>query len=309
MSVLKTKSSIALIIGIIVMLLLIPIWYMMLVPSIMASEIEKIDTTTSFEGTVKGELCNLLYGVEKDEEIQINITAHLYVEAVEGDNVILKMDTETMNRTVTGEALSDFDQNLTYVFNKFTRENDPNATDADKPREGYDPLYPSHLKEGENFTTWFDPLNTTATLEFKGIVKEEGITLYRYSGSKTITNVVFQDIFTDCTVSFVRTVLVEPLSGLPVYYENETLCAILARKGRPLRTILYLTYESTDEAKAQGIADAKAAYDGVQLLELYLPTILGVVVIILVTGLAFNIRRLKRKMAPHASKPAKPSSK
>ena len=298
MSALKTKSSIALITGIIILLLLIPIWYIMLAPSIMASEIEKIDSTTSFEGTlgkeeyteflddimaseiekidsttsfegtVKGGLCQILYGVEKDEEIQITITAHLYVEAVDGDNVIVKLDTKMMNRTVTGEALSDFDQNLTYVFNKFTRENDPDATDADKPREGYDPLYPSHLKEGENFTTWFDPLNTTATLEFKGIVKEEGITLYRYSGSKTITNVVFQDIFTDCTVSFVRTVLVEPLSGLPVYYENETLCVMRERAGQPSRLLLYLTYESTAEAKAQGIVDAKTAYDDIQLLEL-----------------------------------------
>lgn len=307
MSVLKNKSSIALITGIIVLLLLIPIWYITLAPSIMASEIEKIDSTTSYEGNIKGEICRLLYGVEKKEEIQITVTVHLYAEAVEGDNVIVKMNTKMVNRTDTEEALSDFDQDLTYVFNKFTRENDPNATAADKPREGYDPVYPSHLKKGENFTTWFDPLNTTGTLEFKGSILEEGITLYRYSGSKTLTNTVFMNMFTDCTVSFARTVLVEPLSGLPVYYENETLCVKLERVGLPSRLLLYLTYESTDESKTQGIADAKAAYDGVQLLELYLPTILGVIATILLIGLAFNIRRLKRKMASSA-KPAKSSS-
>lgn len=308
MSVLKSKSSIALIAIIIILLLLLPIWYIMLVPSIMASEIEKIDSTTTFEGTVKGEICKLLYGVGEDEEIQITITVHLYVEAVKGDNVVVRMDTRMKNRTATGESLSDFDQNLTYVFNKFTRENDPKATEADKPREGYDPLYPLHLEKGENFTTWFDPLNTTGTLEFKESIVEEGLTLYRYSGSKTITNVTFMNIFTECTVSFLRTVLVEPLSGLPAYYENETLCVLRERVGQPSRLLLYLTYESTDEAKDQGMADAKAAYDGIQLLELYLPTILGVVVIVLIIGLAFNVRRLKRKMAPSAHKPAKPSS-
>jgi len=235
---------------------------------IMASEIEKIDLTTSYEGTINGELCLILYGVEADEEIQITITAHLYVEEVQGDNVVVKVDSKMTNRTATGESLPDFDQKLTYVFNKFTRENDPNAPDADKPREGYDPLYPSHLKKGVNFTTWFDALNITGTLEFKESLVEEGVTLYRYSGSKTITNVVFQDLFTDCTLSLTRTVLVEPLSGLPAYTENETLCVMRERVGLPSRLLLYLTYESTAEAKAQGIVDAKTAYDDIQLLEL-----------------------------------------
>ncbi|MDH5690067.1 MAG: DUF3068 domain-containing protein, partial [Candidatus Bathyarchaeota archaeon] len=236
----------------------------------------------------------------------IRIEANAKAIEVKGDNVVVKVDAQ-VTRIDTGETLPDLAQHSTYVFNKFTRENDPNAPDADKPREGYDPLYPLHLKKGENFTTWFDTLNTTATLKFVESVVEDGVTLYRYSGSKKLTDMTFMG-FTDCTLSLTRTVLVEPLSGLPAYTEDETFSFNTTRAGYPSLPIVYLTYESIDEAKAQGIADAKAAYEGIQLLELYLPTILGVVAIMLVIGLAFNVRRLKRKMAPSA-KPAKPSSK
>lgn len=307
MSVLKSKSSIGLIIGIILILLLIPIWYTMLAPSIVASEIEKIDMTTSFKGTLKSDYPTLMVGVTA-EVTPVNITAYLHVEAVKGDNVILKIDVEGTNST--GYVLPDLSQNSTYVLNKFTRENVPDAPEADKNRTGYDPLYPSHLKKGENITAWFDNpfvLNITGTLEFKESIVEEGVTLYKYSGSKEITGVTYT-IFKGLTLNLSRTVLVEPLSGLPAYTENEVLHLYKLESGVE-STIIKLTYGSTNEAKAQGIADAKAAYDGMQLLELYLPMILGVVAIILVIGLAFNVRRLKRKMAPSASKPAKPSPK
>lgn len=225
----------------------------------------------------------------------IQIEAHAKADGVEGDNVIVKVDAE-VTRIDTGENLPDFAQNSTYVFNKFTRENDPDAPDADKSRSGYDPLYPSHLKKGENFTTWFDMLNTTGTLEYVESVVEDGITLYRYSGSETITDVTFMG-FTDSTLSLKRTVLVEPLSGLPAYTEEETFWFNTTRTGYPSLPIVYLTYASTTESKTDGLETAKTSFEGLQLLELFLPTILGVVAVILVIGLAFNIRRLRRKMA------------
>ena len=223
----------------------------------------------------------------------ILIEAYVHAEGVKGDNVIVKVEAE-VTRTDTGETLPDFAQDLTYVFNKFTRKNDPEAPDADKNRTGYDPLYPSHLKKGENITAWFDMLNETATLEFQESVKEEGVTLYRYSGRKTITKPTYMG-FTDCTLSLTRTVLIEPLSGLPAYTENETFCFNVTRAGYPSLPLVYLTYESTDEAKADGLKTAKASYEGLQLLELYLPTILGVITIVLIIVLAFNVRRLRRK--------------
>ena len=238
------------------------------------------------------ELLELLHSVPP---IPIRVEAHAETVGVEGDNVIVKLDAE-MTRTDTGETLPDFAQNLTYVFNKFTRENDPNAPDADKPRSGYDPLYPSHLKKGENITAWFDMLNETATLEFVESVVEDGLTLYRYSGSKTLLDMTFMG-FTDSTLSLTRTVLVEPLSGLPVYTEEETFCFNITRAGYPSLPILYLKYASTAESKIDGLETSKTSYEGLQLLELYLPTIFGVVAIILVIGLAFNMRRLRRKIA------------
>jgi len=239
------------------------------------------------------ELLELLYSVSP-----IRIEAHLETEGVEGQDVIVKIDAE-MTRIDTGETLPDFAQDSTYVFSKFTRKNNPEAPDADKPREGYDPLCSSHLKAGENITAWFDMLNETATLEFKNIAKEEGVTLHRYFGSKTITKSTYMG-FTDCTLSLTRTVLVEPLSGLPAYTENETFSFNITRTGYPSLPIVYLTYESTTEAKTDGLETAKTSYNGIQLLELYIPTVLGLVAITLVVGLVFNVRRLGRKMASQA---------
>jgi len=132
-------------------------------------------------------------------------------------------------------------------------------------------------------------------LEFKDSIVEDGVILYRYSGSKTLTDMTFMG-FTDSTLSFTRTVLVEPLSGLPAYTEEERFCFNTTRAGYPSLPILYLTYKSTAESKTDGLETAKTSFEGLQLLELILPTIFGVVAIILVIGLAFNIRRLERKM-------------
>jgi len=242
--------------------------------------------------------------LHSDPPKQIQIEASAKAIGVKGDNVIVKIDAE-MTRTDTDETLPDFAQNLTYVFNKFTRENDPEATDADKPRSGYDPLYPSHLRKGQNITAWFDTLNTTATLEFVESKVEDGVTLYRYSGTETITNITYMG-FTDSTLSLTRTVLIEPLSGLPAYTENETFCFNTTRAGYPPLPIVYLTYWSTPEAKTDGLETAKMGYEGIQLLELFLPTIFGAVIIILIIGLAFNIRRLERKKTEAKTKPPAP---
>ena len=307
MSVLKRKSSVALIIGIIVILLLIPLWYMMLVPSIIASEMEKIDITTSFEGTFAGRACVTYYGVL---ELPIRIQAHAYVENVRGDNIIVRVDTAIMNITDPDKPnkLEELSYNSTYVINKFTQENVPNAIDADKNRTGYDLLYPSHLKADENITNvWLDMLNTTATLEFVESREEEGLTLYKYFANETIIKEMDMEGFkpgTNFTLMYTKTILIEPLSGVLAYTENETFRLWFTPKPpnpptSELQQIVYpLTYRSTDEAKTQGIADAKTMHDGMQLLELYIPTILGVVVILLVIGLAFNVRRLERKMTP-----------
>lgn len=301
MSVLKRKSSIALIVGILVMVLLIPIWYMMLAPLMITSELEKIDLETSNVGTFGKKGYIGTYSVINRSgvwEIPISITAHAYATKVEGENVTLRIDATTI-REDTGETLpAPFSINSTYVFNKFTLENVKDSPEADKPRQGYDPLYPSHLKAGENISNaWLENLNITATLEFKESILEQGVTLYKYFVNETITKLLWiEDLgeSRNCTLTSTKSILIEPLSGLLAYTENETLNWIITH-GTTKLPFVYLTYRSTAEAKAEGIATAKTAYDALQLLELYIPTILGVIVIILVIVFIFNVRRLKRK--------------
>jgi len=281
-SALKRKSSIALIIGIVVMLLLLPIWRVMLAPSIMISELEKIDLLYVYEGTFK----------ELGYPSPILFEAHLYVEEVKGDDVTLRIDVN-----LTAGRAPGLSRNSTYVFNKFTRENVKDAPEADKPREGYDPLFPSHLKAGEDIPrAWLDNLNTTATLEFKGSVREEGVTLYKYFVNKTIIDLDYYlgppFGYANCSVMSTKTILIEPLSGLWTYTENETFSVIL--NSSPPLELGYLTYKSTADSKAEKLADAKAVYDSIQLLELYIPTILGVIAIVLAIALAFNVRRRAR---------------
>ena len=291
MSALKRKSSIALIIGIIIMLLFIPIWYTILVPSVIVSALEKMDITTSYEGT-----WDFL------SPIPISMKAHVYTEEVKGENVILKFE---VNTTYMNMILSQFSGISTYVLNKFTRENVMDAPEADRPREGYDYFYPLHLKAGEDIpNAWIENLNTTATLEFKESIVEEGVTLYKYFAEKTIAKELYVEGLgmRNVTLTATKAILVEPLSGVWVYTEKETfyLRDVIGQ-------LLYLEYNSTAEAKAQGLADAKAAYDGMQLLELYVPMILGIIIIILTIALAYNVRRLKRKKPPKPN-PQSPAS-
>jgi len=291
MSALKRKSSVALIIGIIMILLLIPTWYMMVAPFMIVSELEKIDLLYVYEGTFK----HLGY------PSSVLFEAYLYVEKVKGDNVTLKIDVNMI------AGLSVLSRNSTYVFNKFTRENVRDAPEADKPREGYDPLFPSHLKADEDILgAWLDNLNTTATLEFKEGVREEGVTLYKYFVEKTITKETDVPDLGILNITFIstKTILIEPLSGLLTYTENETFSQIDSDTGSLL---VYLEFASTTEDKAQKLADAKAVHDSIRLLELYIPTILGVIAIGLTIALAYNVRNLKRKKPPEPA-PQSPAS-
>ena len=285
MSALRRKSSIALIIGIIIMLLLIPIWYVMLAPSIITSELEKIDLLYLYEGILGFEF----------HWMPVSVKAPIYTEEVKGDNIILKME---VNVTHSNATLREFCKNSTYVLNKFTRENVRDAPEADRNRTGYDPLFPSHLKADKDIpNAWLDNLNITGTLRFEGSIVEGGVTLYKYFINETITKEIYiPDIgLRNCTLTSTKTILIEPLSGLWVYTENERFCWMMLPS---MRKYFCLEFNSTAESKAQELANAKAAYDGVQLLELYVPTILGVIAIILTIALLFNVRRLKRKKQP-----------
>ena len=280
-SVLKRRSSVALIIGTIMVLTLIPIWIMVVAPFMVVSELEKIDLLYVYEGTLEfiGHPSPVLF------------EADLYVVKVEVENVTLKIDV----KIITGP--SGLSRNSTYVFNKFTRENVMDAPEADKRREGYDPLFPSHLKADEDIPrAWLDNLNTTANLEFKESVEEEGVTLYKYFVNKTKIDPHYNlgppVGYANVSLTSTKTILIEPLSGFWTYTENETFS--MKRAGAVLST---LTWNSTPESKEEGLAYAKTAHDSMQLLELYIPTILGVVAILLAITLAYNVRRLKRKKA------------
>ena len=220
-----------------------------------------------------------------------------YATKVEGENVTLRTDV-TMIREDYGEKLPDpFSTNLTYVFNKFTLENAKDSPEADKPREGHDPLYPSHLRNGENISNaWLENLNITATLEFKDSIVEQGLTLHKYFVNETLTKLLWIEDLEEsrnCTLTSTKLLVLEPLSGLLAYTETETLDWIITH-GTTKLPFVYLTYRSTDEARSEGIATAKTAHDALQLLELYIPAILGVIALALAIVLVLNLRRLKR---------------
>jgi len=300
LSTLKRKSNVALIVGILIIVLLIPIWYMMLAPSLITSELEKIDLETSYVGTFGNTGYIGTYSIINRSgvwEIPIKINAHAYATKVEGENVTLRTDV-TMIREDYGEKLPDpFSTNLTYVFNKFTLENVEDSPEADKPREGHDPLYPSHLRNGENISNaWLENLNITATLEFKDSIVEQGLTLHKYFVNETLTKLLWIEDLEEsrnCTLTSTKLLVLEPLSGLLAYTETETLDWIITH-GTTKLPFVYLTYRSTDEARSEGIATAKTAHDALQLLELYIPTILGVIALALAIVLILNLRRLKR---------------
>ena len=145
-SVLKRKSSIALITPMIVMILLIPIWYVTLIPTFIGWGFETIDSTTTLEGflgkegymkflnstialgfesinsttTMEGRIGgNGLFSMYQVYKLNMSMVALAYTAGVDGDNIIMKINQTTI-RTDTNETLPDFSSNMTYVFNKFT---------------------------------------------------------------------------------------------------------------------------------------------------------------------------------------------
>jgi len=293
--ILKRRSNLALIIGIVLLLILTASWHLTLAPSIIAGEMEKIDATSTLEGILRP---SILLGLGTGE-IPIQVKVHVYVTGVKGDNIILRMDIN-MTRIDTGEMLPDFSSNSTYVINKFSRENIWGAPEADKNRTGYSILYPMHLKPGQDiFNVWLDQLDVNATLEFKEEIIEEGIKLYKYYVNKTLTKRLWIEKIGErnCILTSTKTILIEPLSGVLAYTENETFSLTISGSewGIPDIPLVYLTYKSTAEDKLKGITEAKNLYDGVQLLELYIPMITEILIITLAICLAFNVLRIKRR--------------
>lgn len=355
---------------------------MMLAPYILRSQVvsqlEKIDSTTTLEGT--------LYLTEYGPQpINVTMKAHAYIEDVKGENIVMKVES-IMTRTdtirlqnttavdlanpvctrwkaisfpdrydarkyhierwkdnnkdgnlgspeqikmwgadgeekknwtrwydvdnmeygatcymaVTNETIPRFSVNMTRVFNKFNRKYVPDAPEADINRTGYGAtLYPSHLKAGENISdVWIGNFNNTETLEYKESIEVEGVTLYKYFLNKTITKIMDIEELggpTNMTLSLTETVLVEPSIGAPTYIENSTFT--VDHTYSEFRFIR-LMYKFSDESRAEGIENAKRAYEGLQLLEVHIPIIFGVIAIILAIGFALNILRLRRKKPP-----------
>lgn len=220
-----------------------------------------------------------------------------------GDNIILSIDSNII-RVDTNETLTDFSGSSTYVFNKLTRENVPDAPEADKPREGYDPFYPSHIKLGEDISNaWLDNLNETGTLEFVRAVEMEDVELYEYFVNKVIITkkVVIPPLYYDnYTLTSTKTVLIEPLSGLPVYTKNETFIIVgnksLSYKGKTWmesKTLVYVTYKD----KEMDLATPRLAHGAMQVLEFDKEVkgwILGAIIVILTVAFIVNTGSLSR---------------
>jgi len=292
----------ALIIGIILVLSLVAVWYITPVPTVsplIVSDLENLDAIGTMEGTAGKEgyfLIRSAYGVW---ELPILIKAHIYTTNVTGDNIILRIDAN-ITRADTNETIPELSGNSTYMLNKLTHENVKDAPEANKPREGYDPFYPPHLKAGEDIpNVWLDNLNDTGTLEFVRAVKIEDVELYEYFLSKTITKklVVSPDLGDypenpgNYTLTSIKNVLIEPLSGLPMYTKNETF--ILAKNPEP--PVVYVTYKD----RAVDLVTARLAHGAMQVLEFDKGVkgwILGAIVVILMVAFIFNTRSLAKKV-------------
>lgn len=297
---LKSRSSTALIIGIIFTLLLIAVWYVTpaaTVSPLLVSDLENLDSIGTMEGTAGKEGYFLIRIVFEDVwEVPILVKAHVYTANVTGDMIVLRIDANVI-RADTNETIPDLSGNSTYVINKLTRENVKDAPEANKPREGYDPFYPSHLKAGEDIpNVWLDNLNETGTLEFVRAVKIEDVELYEYFANKTITKeLVIPDLGDtpekpgNYNLTSTKRVLIEPLSGLPMYTKNETF--ILVKNPAP--PVVYVTYKD----RAVDLVTSRLAHGAMELLEFDKEVkgwILGAIVVILTVAFIFNTRSLYR---------------
>jgi len=210
--------------------------------------------------------------------------------------------------TIANESIIELSGNSTYVFNKLTHENVEDAPEANKPRRGYDPFYPSHIKLGEDIpNAWLDNLNETGTFEFVNATKIEDVELYEYFLNKTITKELVIPDFdkrpANYTLTSTKRVLIEPLSGLPVYTKNETFIMLKQRRGMPENPLklVYLTYKD----KELDLVTPRLAHGAMQLLEFDKEArgwILGAIAVILIVAFIFNTRSLyrARKMLPKA---------
>jgi len=287
------------------MLSLIAVWYVIPAPTVsplIVSDLENLDAVAIMEGTAGKEgylLIQSIYGVW---EVPVRIEAHLNTTNVIGDNIILRIDANVI-KADTNETIPDLSGNSTYVFNKLTRENIEEAPEADKPRRGYNPFYPSHLKLGEDIpNVWLDyPLDMLATLEFVRAVKIEDVKLYEYFVSKTVTKeMVLPGVnYDNYTITTIKTVLIEPLSGIPTYTQEETLMIwgnwFDTTKNATMSTkLIYLTYHD----RAPDLVTARLAHGAMAVLEfdkLMKGLILGAAVVILTITFIFNTRSLTRK--------------
>jgi hypothetical protein len=307
--VLKSKFNIALIIGIIFMLSLIAVWYVTPAPTVsplIVSDLENLNAVSIMEGTAGKEgylLIQSIYGVW---EVPIRIEAHLNTTNVIGDNIILRINA-TVIRSDTNETIPDLSGTSTYVFNKLTHENVWGAPEADKNRTGYDPFYPSHLKAGENITNaWLDNLDETGTLKFVRAVKKEDVELYEYFVNKTVTKkMVLPGVnYDNYTLTSIKTVLIEPLSGIPAYTQEETLIIWgnwfnTDKNATMSNPLIYVTYHD----RAPDLVTARLASGAMGVLEFDKEAkgwILGAAVVILTITFILNTRSLTRKPSPQA---------
>lgn len=217
-----------------------------------------------------------------------------------GDNIILWFDTNII-RTDTNETIADLSGISTYVFNKLTRENVEDAPEASKNRTGFDPFYPSHIKLGENISNiWLDNIDETGTLRFVKTVKEEDVELYEYFLNKTLTKEWdFPGGFYDnYTLTNTKNVLIEPLSGLPVYTKNETVIVVgnwfnTAKNVTESTNLIYLTYRD----KEMDLVTPRLAHGAMEVLEfdkVVKGWILGAIIVILTVAFIFNTGSLWR---------------
>jgi hypothetical protein len=378
LSALKRKSSIALMIGIIVMLVLIPIWYATLVPYILSSEMasnfEHINQIDVMNGYAGGEYIGISVF-----SVPIEMVTHAYTANVSGAKVTIEADTEAFrtdtinlmspwsvnqtnpvgsewlatsaanrfdeytvvnwtdiekngklspndqiemsgsienrsyviktlqysttpgvptNMSVTNETLPRFAGPTTLVIDKYTGAYWPGSG-----KKGYATLYPRNLKPGEAINVWDDELNTTGALEFNASVVEQGVTLFRYTMNQTSTEMMSLDGLgtRNVTLHYTEITYIEPTMGVPTYTQNNTFVIYLTTD--PSYRLIYLSFADSNASITSGIATAKEAYNGTQILDVYLPTALGAVTAILVVGLTVNIIRIRRKNQPKQQQP------
>jgi hypothetical protein len=206
--------------------------------------------------------------------------------------------------SVANESLPRFEGTTTMVVNmntgQYANSYEWNGNEwVATTEQGYATLYPYPLKAGESiYPIWVNSLGTAGTLKYNGSVVVQGVTLFKYTLNESKTEI--EDLgplgLQNVTFKATETTFIEPSMGVPAYTSNNTLLAYVTSS--PTIHLIYLTYRDSNASMASGINDAKAAYNGSQIINIYVPTALGAIVAILVIVLAFNIWRIRRKNQP-----------